>query len=1017
MTDHPLDAVFSLNQVGNSTGDESRSAPAHSAEDAHDSHASGVAVALRAVTHLAANFPLSVLLIVALACGLCGIYASNSLGFKTKRADLINPKTAYHQRWLAFTKDFGEMADMVVVVEGPDSNAIKQTLDDLGAQLEKEPENFADVLFKVDTSSLRNKGLQYLAPDQLETLLTRLEDFGPVLKGRWNLLNLNRIFQGLRFQLQQSEKMSPMDGAASAAVQLNLAKNFTRSLINFAGPDRTYQSPWEGLFQLDAGQLKADSKVTYNLNKKETLGFLLVKPTTEDAGFEGAKRSIERLREILKDTEETHAGTKLGLTGIPVLEYDEMRSSQTAMMWESIISYSGVGILLVLGFRGIRFPIMALLMLAVATTWSFGFSTATIGHLNILSVSFVAIVVGLGIDYAILFMSKYMELRQSGRSLTDALLDTSSTVGPGILTAAATTSTAFFCAVFTDFLGVAELGLIAGGGILLCAIAAFAFLPALIAFVDRFFKPSPIPSPFNGQTLREMTSQHPAVVSIVALALVGLLGGYGFRVKYDYNLMNLQAEELESVKIQKRIVQESDNCLLFAVAVADSPQQALEMKKKFEALPEVQRVEEVASVMPKHPPTETELLVQGIEVLLANLPQELPPPNIADPDKLYGTLSDFAVQLHGSRTPDAKDVSEQLLVFQDRLDGMPIRQQSALLTEYQQRMTADLIMRLRGLKSVADSKSVEVQDLPSALVSRFVSKQGKWLLQIYPKKEIWDIEPLQEFIAEVRSVDPDVTGVPLQNYEASRQIRTSYETVAFYALLASYFVLLIDFLSLRKTILGLVAPLGGVLALAGGLMWLGRPIDLHVLSLAYVLMTLTLVAFLDLAGFFNILLSLLPPLAGAALTMGTLGALHVDLNPANLIILPLILGIGVDNGVHVMHDFRLQKIGDYRTSPSLINALFLTSMTNMAGFASMIFAAHRGLRSIGMVLTIGVASCLFISAVLLPALLTLWSRLHFSIAGSGKLPSHKSGHGGGDNVDMSAPHIPLSIYFPHDDAA
>lgn len=1017
--DHHLDAVFVI-PAANSSAAVSDDAPTEPHLDSDTGHHSGVSRALRAVTHLAANFPLSILLLAALLCGLCSVYSNNHLGFKTKRADLINPEADYHQRWMAFTKDFGEMADMVVVVEGKDRKTIQTTLDDLGAQLEREPENFSEVLYKVDTTHLQHKGLQYLDPEQLEALLTRLEEFGPILRGRWNLLNLNRIYQGLRFQLQQSEHQP--DAESAAAVQMQLAKTFTTSLLEFSNGEKKYQSPWEGLFKLESGPKKSASQVTYNLNQRGTLGFLLVKPTTEDAGFEGAKRSIERMREILKDSEEAHPDVKLGLTGIPVLEYDEMRSSQAAMVWESIISYAGVGILLVLGFRGIRFPIMAMLMLAVATTWSFGFTTATVGHLNILSVSFVAIVVGLGIDYAILFLSKYMELRQAGHDLPTALQETSGTVGPGILTAAATTSLAFFCAVFTDFLGVAELGLIAGGGILLCAVASFTFLPALIAFVDQFFKPSPIPSPFNGKTLRDMTSQHPAVVSIVALAMVGLVAGYGLRVKYDYNLMNMQAEGLESVKIQKRIVQESDNCLLFAVSVADSPQAALELKRKFEALPLVQRVEEVASVMPKHPATETELLVQGIEVLLANLPKERPPRNIAVPGALNNTLNQFAEQLQKSELPDAPELAAELTQIEKQLAALPMMQQVALLTEFQERMTADLLMRLKGLKSVADSKSVNVKDLPTALVSRFVSKQGKWLLQIYPKDEIWDIEPLQKFINEVRSVDPDVTGIPLQNYEASRQIRSSYETVAMYALLASYLVLLFDFLSLRNTLLGLVAPLGGVLALAGGLVWLGRPIDYQVLALAYVLMTLTLVAFLDLSGFFNILLSLMPPLVGALMTLGTLGVLHVDLNPANLIILPLILGIGVDNGVHVMHDFRLQKLGAYRTSPSLINALFLTSMSNMAGFASMILAAHRGLRSMGMVLTIGVGSCLFISAVLLPALLTLWSRLNLSLQQNTESDSSSqapvASQFAGDE-DMSAPHVPpeLSIFYPNDHAA
>jgi hopanoid biosynthesis associated RND transporter like protein HpnN len=995
-----LDAVFALNAT---VPPAAPSEPAHHDAPAHDS---AVSRGLRAVTHLAATFPLFVLLLIGLLCGLCSLYASKQLGFKTKRADLISPHAAYQQRWMAFTKGFGDVADMVVVVDGKDSTIIKQAMDDLGEQLQREPEAFADVLYKVDTTNLQGKGLQYLSANKVEVLLQRIEQLAPLIRNNCKWLTLNRIYQGVRFKL--GDHQEPVD----AITQIRMTTLLTDCLAEFCST-RDYKSPWEGLFQLDPGEFQTQAAVTYNMNQKGTLGFVLVKPASGDEGFEGAKRSVERLRDILKDAKETHPQIKFGLTGIPVLEYDEMQASQSAMMWESIISYSGVGILLVLGFRGIRFPIMAMMMLAVATSWSFGFTTGAVGHLNILSVSFVAIVVGLGIDYAILFLSKYMELRQSGKDLTTALLDTSSTIGPGILTAAATTSVAFFCAVFTDFLGVAELGLIAGGGILLCAAAAFTFLPAIVAFVDRFYKPSPIPSPFNGKTLREMTSQHPAVVTVVALALVGLLGGYGFRVTYDYNLMNLQADGLESVEIQKRIAQESDNRLLFAVSLADSPQAALELKKKFEALPDVHRVEEVASVMPRADTDHGRFLVQALEVLLEQLLNQSPERQTPDPDVFYSTLAHFAAQMQTTQLPHAAELAKAISAVQRRLDALPYPKQVALLSEFQFRMASDLMLRLKGLKSVADSTPVSVNDLPAPLVSRFVSKQGKWLLQIYPKEEIWDIDPLQKFIASVRSVDPEVTGIPLQNYEASRQIRTSYETVAMYALLASYFVLLVDFLSFRNIVLGLIAPLGGVVALIGGLVWLGRPLDMHVLALAYVLMTLTLVSFLDLSGFLNILLSLMPPIVGAILTLGTLGIMHVDLNPANLIILPLILGIGVDNGVHVMHDFRLQKLGEYRTSPSLINALFLTSMSNMAGFASMILAAHRGLKSIGLVLTIGVGCCLFISVVLLPALLTLWSRLSSGEQTEVK-PAAET-----PQVDMSGPYVPhdLAIFNPIENAA
>jgi predicted RND superfamily exporter protein len=117
------------------------------------------------------------------------------------------------------------------------------------------------------------------------------------------------------------------------------------------------------------------------------------------------------------------------------------------------------------------------------------------------------------------------------------------------------------------------------------------------------------------------------------------------------------------------------------------------------------------------------------------------------------------------------------------------------------------------------------------------------------------------------------------------------------------------------------------------------------------------------------MLAMIPPVAGGLMMFGMLGLCGLDLNPANLIVLPLILGIGVDDGVHVVHDFR-QQTGRYRISSSTMNAIVLTSLTSMIGFGSMMVAAHRGLSSVGLVLVIGVGSCLFVSLVTLPAILT-----------------------------------------------
>jgi hypothetical protein len=233
-----------------------------------------------------------------------------------------------------------------------------------------------------------------------------------------------------------------------------------------------------------------------------------------------------------------------------------------------------------------------------------------------------------------------------------------------------------------------------------------------------------------------------------------------------------------------------------------------------------------------------------------------------------------------------------------------------------------LLSRLHLLKGMANPEPPELTDLPESLVNRFVGQHGKYLLKIYGRGNIWDMEALQKFVYEVRSVDPRATGNPLQAYEASLQMKKSYEESALYALFVIMTVLVLDFRSLRYALLAAV-PLG----------------------------------------------------VGVLQTFGLLGILNVPLNPANLIALPLILGIGVDYGVHIIHDYREQR-GRYRMSPSAAVAVVVDSSTTIVGFGSLMVASHQGLVSLGRVLTIGVTCCLFTSMIMLPALLTWmsWNR-------------------------------------------
>ena len=707
---------------------------------------------------------------------------------------------------------------------------------------------------------------------------------------------------------------------------------------------------------------------------------MLVTPRNASSDFSGDAKSLSRLRQICQEVEAEYENLTIGMTGIPVLEADEMQRSQFDMMKASLISFFGVGFLLLIGFRGFRHPALALIMLAVGLAWSLGFTTLVVGHLNILSVSFAAILIGLGIDFAIHYLARYLELRHQGEKFEDSLTLTSSSVGAGIGTAAVTTSLAFFCATFTNFLGVAELGIIAGGGILLCGIATFTVLPALISLADRKKQTQQLPTPFQGHYLRKLIREQPTLVAVLTLIAIASVGFQGFeiregrlasRVRYDANLLNLQAEGLESVELQKEIFREANGSLLYAVSIADSLPEIRILKEQFLELPTVSRVEEMGSYMPTFPAEETNLIVQTLHARLSRLsalPREFPQ---LDPYSIGQSLERLYETVSTRSEPLAREATAQLDQFLDALTTQELPGQMQILSGYQGAMLAALHQQLRSIEAVSNPDPVTAADLPDGIRKRFVGKSGRWALRVYPQEQVWDEEPLAAFVADVRKVDPDATGTPLQNYEAARQIRESYFDAAIYAFIVIVLVLLIDALEFGSLLVSLLTPL----AVVGYAYSLQRDSgdDVSWLFLAglYVLIVTLVALVFDFRNVKNVLLTLLPPLLGGFLMFGILGLFGIDLNPANLIVLPLILGIGVDDGVHVIHDYRTTK-GRYETSPSTINAITLTSLTSMLGFGSMMVAAHQGLVSLGIVLVVGVGSCLFVSLVTLPAILTLF---------------------------------------------
>lgn len=951
----------------------------------HDQHARpGILPRLLAwVTRLVIARPVVSLCVIAVSCCVCLGWSALHLTFKTKRSDLIDHRADFHQRWLKFAEEFGESSDVIVVVESPSPEAIRTALDDLGQRIEQESEFFTRVQWKFDPSVLRSRGLQFLPPAVLQQAVVHLRDYSPILKsGRWDVIGLDTIGDRLSFHLGDS--ISQHDAPATGRGLKQIAR-LAHSLAGFVENPLDFVSPWPEVIPANAGGELAQMKVHYNLNDRETMGFILVVPTQTESDFSGGAPAIQRLREIIHDRQSAHTNTQLGLTGIPILEADEMAKSQQDMTNASVISFVGVAVLMIMGFRGIRHPLIAQIMLVIGMCWSMGFITVAIGHLNILSVSFATILIGIGVDFAIHFMERYLDYRHAGSSLSEALIQTSLTTGAGIVTCALSTSMAFFCAGVTSFLGVSELGIIAGGGVLLCAMAAFLVLPPLICVADGRLSGSKLPHATTGKVIQAISHRIPG--TIVTLSLMGIIlvtgcgigshnGHYISRVKYDANLLNLQARGVPSVELQHRIFEQSNGSLLYAVSVARSPSEILRMREQFLRLPTVGRVEEIASLLPRYPEAQTQVYLAQLHEMLLHVTN---PPTTRKPlnqQKVTDGLEKLLTRVEALPDTDAQSAAEDLNFILDTLAAIPPENQSELLNGYQTAMDLALSTQLHLLSKVTDLSPV-TEALPSALLSRFVSPRGNWLIRVYPKQQIWDEGPLSEFVHDVRTVDPEATGTPLQNFEAARQIRESYEHAAVLACGMVVFVLLVDMLSMTKLVVTTTLPLI-VVALTWTLPALRSSIGFLGLALIYFLLVFAVAAILDIKSLGKSLLVMLPPVAGGLLTFGTLALMKTDLNPANMIVLPLLLGIGVDCGIFIVHDYMAQAPGTYQLSTTIVNAILMTSTTTMVGFGSMLISSHYGLASLGLVLTIGVGHCLFISLFPLPAVLTLLDRFRVS---------------------------------------
>jgi uncharacterized protein len=889
----------------------------------------------------AARFPLLVLLVAVLLSVVSIYYTMGNLQFLTGRDDLMPKDNAFHGNFRDYRKEFGDRQEIVVVIESKDADKATRFGSELVNRLRKRPQVFQEIFFPAGLPFFQKNGLLFLPVAELQALRENISKAKPVLKDLAAAPSVQTLFTSLTAGMEDYMDKEP--GAEGMVEQraglVFMLDKLGAGLVRSATPSSAGFSLDEFFF--NGGANGGASQVATSLRMQ----IVTIEPVRDANSFVPAERAIAVVREELRRMapQPEFSGVTVGLTGVPVLEYEEMAVSKRDITIASIVSIVLTVILLLIAFRGLFNMLAAMVALLVAMALSFGMATLVVGHLNILSMVFAVMLVGIGIEYGIQVVLRYQEEQGRGRQRLDALGTALTRNFWSIVMAAMTSAAAFLTFVFTDFKGIAELGIIAAIGIACCVLVTFTVLPAMLVLPVRHDKRnrkvtmglessaaggavatlSPV-----GRMVKTVFFGYPRIVLIVS-ALLCLASLYPLsRIAFDFNLMNLQAQGLESVAYAYKLMANKENAGYFAVAVAPSAAEAARRAKALQALPTVDHVLTVASFVPG----DQELKLAELSALATDLAEIRPVPYEEDLqvmalpvvfENFRATVERFAQRLEREKLPEAQNVvafRKVLDRFFAKLEKEKDRNALGMLRDFQGNLLAGFPEKLEALKASLPVAPVAVADIPTELRSRFIGNTGRYLLQIAPKQDIYDRKPLEAFLNDVRRLEPNATGEPVMVHESMSIMRDSYRGAFLYAFLAIVVLLFFSFRSIRYTVIGLVPLVMGVLLMVSG-MWL----------------------------------------------------LGISFNSANVIVMPLVLGIAVDSGIYFINRYRREGESGYEVvTSSTGRGVIYNTLTIMISFGALMLAHHQGVFSIGAVMSLGMVSCQFAFLVTLPAVLVLF---------------------------------------------
>jgi len=887
-------------------------------------------------------WPQAVLFVVCVVYALPRPYGH--LDFDMNRDNLVGPDQKYHQNYLRLQKEFPQQDDVVVVVEGDNIEKNRQFVERIAAKMQMETNLFRDVFYQQSLVMMGSKALLYASETNLVEMKTMLHAAQPFIQQFTQTTNLVSFFEQINTAFRTAPREANADTESLIQALPALTRIVTQATDSLQRPGTPPSPNVIALFDTSGSGVLSNYitfangrifLVTTHAPNAKTNG-----PTVDQQHRRGRQTQdevngyeIDRLRQLVKQTQAEVPGLNVGITGMPVLDYDELTQSQKDITLASVVSLVLCALIFIYGYNEIGRPVKATICLVVGLAYTLAFTTLSVGHLNILTITFVPMLIGLAIDFGVHLITRYEEELRHGKTEEAALTKAMVFTGQGIFTGALTTAGAFLAMTLTHFKGIQEMGIICGGGLLICFIPMMTLLPVMLLRGRQNVIDHRATEDDTRARIENIWLQRPLLVMSITAGLCLAAFWESRKVHFDYNLIKMQSPSLPSVVFEHKLLDSADKSLLYGAVMVDSLTNAVELREKIKQLPVVADIDPPFYgdfLMDQSKKLE---LVGQIKQEIASFqfnPADLRPVDIYELSRtlygLYGYLGN-ALEEVGNSDPD---LTRQLVSLRQAIENLRkamlqgdapmVAEHADKLAQFQQALFADLHDTFQLLQHQDDSTPLQVEDLPPALHDRFVGVTGKFLLQIYPNTDVWQRDHQEKFVNALRTVDGNVTGTPVQLYEYETLLKDSYVNAAWYSLAAIALMVLFHFRSLGAVILSLLPVVIGTLWLAGLMGWFSIPINL-----------------------------------------------------ANIMTLPLVIGIGVTNGIHILNRFAEERTPGI-LSRSTGKAVLVSGLTAIAGFGSLILAKHRGIYSLGCLMATGIATCMIAGLTFLPALLNLLGR-------------------------------------------